>query len=213
MTLPKRSCGNVENGVQIAGPLESPIAVSLNYTGTFFFSSSLNRQCAGGSLFAVSVTPKNETAGKHFCCCVLALHLGILADHCISSAFLQASSPACACHTCLFEFQIREKTQCCTAGSSSKLVTQYQRGPNAITHYFLVHVAWQPWKQGVHVSQTALHSTAQKSLLAACQAVMCILTPKLWPCLRRFCRNAAVSKQYFAVAQRNLTVRMAIHSK
>lgn len=62
VTLPKRSCDNVENGVQIAGPLESPIAVSLNYSGTFFFSSSLNRQCAAGSLFAVSVTPKNETA-------------------------------------------------------------------------------------------------------------------------------------------------------
>ena len=80
VTLPKRSCDSVENGVQIAGPLESPIAVSLNYSGTFFFSSSLNRQCAAGSLFAVSVTPKNETAGKHFCCCVLALHLGSLAD-------------------------------------------------------------------------------------------------------------------------------------
>ncbi|KAL0020529.1 hypothetical protein WJX79_005453 [Trebouxia sp. C0005] len=62
VTLPKRSCDIVENGVQIAGPLDSPTAVSLNYSGTFFFSSSLNRQCAAGSLFAVSVTPKNETA-------------------------------------------------------------------------------------------------------------------------------------------------------
>ncbi|DBA84449.1 TPA: hypothetical protein ACH3X1_006082 [Trebouxia sp. C0004] len=62
VTLPKRSCDNVENGVQIAGPFDSPVAVSLNFTGTFFFSSSLNRHCAAGSLFAVSVTLKNETA-------------------------------------------------------------------------------------------------------------------------------------------------------
>ena len=186
VTLPKRSCDNVENGVQIAGPSESSLAVSLNYSGNFFFSSSLNGQCAAGSLFAVSVTPKNETAGKQFCCCVLALHLSSLADllHMVSKTAKMASSQACACHTCLFEFQFREKTQCyIPAGSSSKLVTQYQQGPNAVTYYFLVHAAWQPCKQQLLITQMALHSTAQKSLLAACQALMCTLNPKLWPCL------------------------------
>lgn len=62
VTLPTRSCENVENGVQLAGPMDSPAVVSLNWTGTFFFSSSSNDDCTAGSLFAVAVTPKNESA-------------------------------------------------------------------------------------------------------------------------------------------------------
>ena len=64
VTLPKRSCENVESGVQVAGPMDSPATVSLNWTGTFFFSSSSSDDCAAGSLFAVAVTPKNESAGE-----------------------------------------------------------------------------------------------------------------------------------------------------
>ncbi len=131
MTLPKRSCDNVESGVQIAGPLESPIAVSLNYSGTFFFSSSLNRQCAAGSLFAVSVTPKNETAGKHFCCCV-ALHLGTLTDllymvclpsgqlssMCMPHMFIRVSNPRKASMLHCWKLKqacdsISARTKCC----------------------------------------------------------------------------------------------------
>lgn len=56
------------NGVEIAGPTDSPAVFSLNDTGTFFFSSSLGDQCTAGSLFAVAVTLGNATAGKASCC-------------------------------------------------------------------------------------------------------------------------------------------------
>lgn len=62
VTLQKRSCSNVMNGVEIARPTDSPAVFSLNDTGTFFFSSSLGDQCTAGSLFAVAVTLGNATA-------------------------------------------------------------------------------------------------------------------------------------------------------
>jgi len=128
VTLPKRSCDNVESGVQIAGPLESPIAVSLNYSGTFFFSSSLNRQCAAGSLFAVSVTPKNETTGKHFCCCVLALHLDSFAEL-LHMVCLPSSQLSSMCIDSIVRFKCYSRKDSMLhpiAGSSSKVAIQYQ---------------------------------------------------------------------------------------
>ena len=87
VTVPKRSCALAPNGVVLAKTTDSPRAVELNYTGTFFFTSSLDQQCAEGSLFAVSVTPSNETTGMFHtthalvlivqacccCCCVTAI--------------------------------------------------------------------------------------------------------------------------------------------
>ena len=64
VTLPRRNCSNVHNGVQIANPKDSPAVIGLNYTGTFYFASSLSDQCASGSLFAVSVIPEKATPGK-----------------------------------------------------------------------------------------------------------------------------------------------------
>ena len=64
VALRKRSCVLAEDGVDFASTTDSPAYVSLNYTGTFFFSSSLPDHCSAGQLFAVSVTPHNETAGK-----------------------------------------------------------------------------------------------------------------------------------------------------
>jgi len=71
----------------------------LNYSGTFFFSSSLKHQCAAGSLFAVAVTPKNETAGKHFCCYVPAIHFSSLADlsQCCMWSVLPSGQPSRLC--------------------------------------------------------------------------------------------------------------------
>ncbi len=192
VTLPKRSCDNVENGVQIAGPSDSPTAVSLNYSGTFYFSSSLNRQCAAGSLFAVSVTPKNETAGKQFCCCVLALHVNIFADmlhmSCLTSGQL---SSMCMPHMFVRVWNSRKDSSFQQWDATSSLFSashcwKLKQGCDSIATktkfchtLFLVHAAWQACKQHLLITQMALHSTAQKILLAACLA----LVPKMWPCL------------------------------
>ncbi|KAL3145704.1 hypothetical protein ABBQ32_003237 [Trebouxia sp. C0010 RCD-2024] len=61
VALRKRNCALT--GVELATSAGSPAYVSLNYTGTYFFSSSLAGHCPSGQLFAVSVTPINETAG------------------------------------------------------------------------------------------------------------------------------------------------------
>lgn len=68
VALRKRNCALT--GVELATSAGSPAYVSLNYTGTYFFSSSLAGHCPSGQLFAVSVTPINETAGKwlDLCC-------------------------------------------------------------------------------------------------------------------------------------------------
>ena len=67
VAVKKRSCAFAQNGVQLAKSTDSPALVSLNYTGTFFFSSSLTDHCSAGQLFAVSVTPNNETSGRWPC--------------------------------------------------------------------------------------------------------------------------------------------------
>ena len=64
VAVKKRSCAFAQNGVELAKSTDSPAFVSLDYTGTFFFSSSLTDHCSAGQLFAVSVTPNNETTGK-----------------------------------------------------------------------------------------------------------------------------------------------------
>lgn len=65
VALRKRSCAFAQNGVELAAATKSPAYVNLNYAGTFFFSSSLPDHCTAGQLFAISVTPREETPGKH----------------------------------------------------------------------------------------------------------------------------------------------------
>ena len=62
VALKKRTCAL--EGVSLAASTDSPAYVDLNYTGSFFFSSSLDDHCSAGQLLAVSVSPNNKTSGK-----------------------------------------------------------------------------------------------------------------------------------------------------
>ena len=59
VALKKRSCAL--EGVTLAASTNSPAYVNLNYTGSFFFSSSLADHCSAGQLLAVAVNSNNES--------------------------------------------------------------------------------------------------------------------------------------------------------